>query len=384
MSAVVVVSGVAAGSVVAQTTGLQGPSGATTGIAMTQGGTLVAPTPATPISIQPRDPAKAPFQAYLAGGLFNGQWDDTLAFGYNCDLLTATEPAIYWRLEQDYEVTPGVHWFEYYIEYFSTTRATTFRPIYLNVNRSTNNGQLLLSVPGASGNIAFTDTTGGTTYMQFLPAAGGPVLGNGIALYGYDAGAVNRNLAQVTVGSYAIIGDFALPNSLIVRGGAGGGGLGGLIFEVGPTDKLDFYDSTNALRVRLDTTTGNTPKLQVDATVGALVVSQLGAPTTPAVFSAQLPTDLGFLSFVAANGANALTATQSKANCVILAAGPTGAFTVTFQRAVANTSLLFVRNNSAQIATISYLTGGTVTVAAGTSALVVSDGANLQKLMAGT
>ena len=90
------------------------------------------------------------------------------------------------------------------------------------------------------------------------------------------------------------------------------------------------------------------------------------------------------LEFTASNGANALSNAQSDANVINLLSGPTGVFTITLQRRIATKSLLFVRNGTSQTATISYLTGGTVTMATNTSALICSNGTNLVKIMVGT
>lgn len=96
------------------------------------------------------------------------------------------------------------------------------------------------------------------------------------------------------------------------------------------------------------------------------------------------PLNAGQLTFNPSAGANALTNAQSNAN-VILCGVQASAFTLTFLREIADKSLLFIRNPSGNgTATIAYISGGTVTVAAATSALIVSDGSNLQKIMVGT
>ena len=96
------------------------------------------------------------------------------------------------------------------------------------------------------------------------------------------------------------------------------------------------------------------------------------------------PLNISELTITPIAGANSLTAAQSAAN-VFLFGTQASAFTINIQRRIADKSLVFVRNPSGNgTATISYLTGATVTVAAGTSALIVSDGTNLQKIMSGT
>ena len=83
-------------------------------------------------------------------------------------------------------------------------------------------------------------------------------------------------------------------------------------------------------------------------------------------------------------GANAFTNAQSANGCFIFGPTQASAYTITIQRKITDKTLIIVRNNCVGLATISYLTGGTVTVATNTSALIYSDGTNLQKLLIGT
>ncbi len=92
----------------------------------------------------------------------------------------------------------------------------------------------------------------------------------------------------------------------------------------------------------------------------------------------------GGLLQLAPSGNTSLTNAQSDANFAIV--NPSVALTVTWQRRIADTSCVWVRNgNGGGITlTVAYLSGGTATVASATSALICSDGANLQKIMSGT
>lgn len=108
-----------------------------------------------------------------------------------------------------------------------------------------------------------------------------------------------------------------------------------------------------------------------------------GAGTADGSVKIATPLNAGFLTKVSATTVN-LTNAESDANIFLFTAGAGGAFQVNFLRRISDTTLIFVRNTSGQTATIAYLTGGTVTVATGTSALIASDGANLQKIMVGT
>lgn len=109
-----------------------------------------------------------------------------------------------------------------------------------------------------------------------------------------------------------------------------------------------------------------------------------GANKSDGVFWVGTPMNVGELEFMPSNGTNNLNNFQSNSGMINLLAGASAPFTINLIRAIVDTSFLFVRNNTSQTATIAYLSGGTVTVATGTSALIVSNGANLVKLMSAT
>ncbi len=96
------------------------------------------------------------------------------------------------------------------------------------------------------------------------------------------------------------------------------------------------------------------------------------------------PFNPGLYTATLAAGANTLTNAQSNANVFILTSTGGGAYTANLLREITDTSAIFVRNNSAGTLTVSYLSGGTVTVATGTGSLIISDGANLQKVFTTT
>lgn len=85
-----------------------------------------------------------------------------------------------------------------------------------------------------------------------------------------------------------------------------------------------------------------------------------------------------------AAGVNVLTNAQSQADVLILAAGATGAFTITVNRPAANAGSLLVRNNTSQTATIQFASGTGTTIATTVAAVVYSDGTNAQKALSGT
>ena len=96
------------------------------------------------------------------------------------------------------------------------------------------------------------------------------------------------------------------------------------------------------------------------------------------------PVNLGELSYTPAAAAISFNASQSNFNVILLIGSYANPCTITLQRAIADKTMLLIKNTYGQTATISYLTGGTVTVATGTSAWICSDGTNLQKMMIGT
>jgi hypothetical protein len=92
----------------------------------------------------------------------------------------------------------------------------------------------------------------------------------------------------------------------------------------------------------------------------------------------------GYAHFTPVNGAQALTSAQSQANVLVLDASASGGFTLTSTTTAAAGQLQLIRNNTSQTCTFGWATGGTITIATATSALVASDGTNAVKMMAGT
>jgi hypothetical protein len=140
--------------------GINLPSGY--GVTLMQGGTVELPSLEYPLTIQPRDPAKAPFQLRLASTQFNSTNDDVLYYGYNADAANPTEPVCRFGIEQDYEPSPGVHWLECYIEttqFGSNPGVPTYRPIGFVLDRLTGGLSMALQ------------------YTTFLNILGGPIGG---------------------------------------------------------------------------------------------------------------------------------------------------------------------------------------------------------------
>lgn len=96
--------------------------------------------------------------------------------------------------------------------------------------------------------------------------------------------------------------------------------------------------------------------------------------------------DHGWIQYTFPADANQTwNAIQSANNFINILAGViTAGRTITIRRRLAAPGQIFVRNNTAQTITIQWLTGGGVTLATNTSAIIGSDGTNAVKLMTGT
>lgn len=58
-----------------------------------------------------------PYQMTLESFFFNATWDNVMHWGFNVlGPLTTTKPQAYWTIEQDFEVSPGVHTIEAHME----------------------------------------------------------------------------------------------------------------------------------------------------------------------------------------------------------------------------------------------------------------------------
>lgn len=207
-------------------------------LSWTQGGTLVAPQSFLPLKIQPRDPAKAPFEALIAGGLFNATWDAVLSLGYNTDFQHA-DAALIDAWEQDYEVSPGVHWFERYTQYTSADKTKTFRPWYFNVDKSTNVGGMIFALPGPvlQGSISFTSGDGTQNYLTLTNA--GFVMRNNFIFYVNDNAATPRPMMSVNAANQAVLGDFFWARTFVI----------GTIVDIYANGSLKFSADAEGLKM---------------------------------------------------------------------------------------------------------------------------------------
>jgi len=267
-----------------------------------QAGTLSSPIQSSALTIQPTDPAKAPFQLLISDGYFNSTMDYTFAVGYNTD-LNNTDAAIYWRLEQDYEVSPGTHWFEYYIEYFGTNRGHTFRPIYLNINKSTDQGTMIFSPPGTgqTGSIQFTSADQTQNYLQILNT--GFYFRNNYPVYFYDSGISARNAVQLTSANYFVYGDFGVVGNVIR-----GGNTSGILFETGTSNTIAVLDSALTTTLTLITNSSGASSLS------------WSAGTTPSYSQAQSTSGAGANTTISAQYAKAGSAAAG-GNLILQAGG---------------------------------------------------------------
>ncbi len=185
-------------------------------LSWTQGGTVGAPQSFLPLNIQPTDPTKAPFQALIAGGLFNTTWDAVLSLGYNTNFQHA-DAVLIDAWEQDFEVTPGVHWFERYTQYTSADKTKSFRPWYFNVDKATNVGGMIFALPGPAlqGSISFTSGNGAQNYLT-LTDAGGFVMRNNFVFHVNDNGATPRPMMSANAANQAVLGDFFWARTFVI------------------------------------------------------------------------------------------------------------------------------------------------------------------------
>ncbi len=198
-------------------------SGAT--IKQTQGGTLGAPTNETPWSVQPRDPAKGAFGVFVTGTLFNTTIDVVMQWGYNCDSSRAGEPEASWHIEQDYEVSPGLHLLEMFNQIADPVTVTSVRPVFHIWGRGEGSLRTIASFrdgTSISGSFNIADGSG-YNYTAVTSVAGGildrnPLAFNPVRTYtnthanGYS-GAYYTNAAgsiQGTLAYYNPLGYFGL------------------------------------------------------------------------------------------------------------------------------------------------------------------------------
>jgi hypothetical protein len=99
-------------------------------------GTLSSPTTTPLFLVQPVDTAKAPFGLFLQTAHFNSTWDNMFALGYNYLGEIPSEPRVAWTIEQDYEVSPGTHVVETYLEIRNDDASKLLRPFYAATDRT--------------------------------------------------------------------------------------------------------------------------------------------------------------------------------------------------------------------------------------------------------
>lgn len=135
-------------------------------LAWFQGGTLGAPTSFVAWKTQPRDPTKGFFGAYFPT-FINSTVDNIMSIGYNPDLSNA-DVQVCLNFEEDYEVAPGVHIIECYVQFVGTDHVTEIRPWYFNVDKATNIGimQIELIGPAKQGSLSVVSGDQLATYFM--------------------------------------------------------------------------------------------------------------------------------------------------------------------------------------------------------------------------
>jgi hypothetical protein len=107
-------------------------------IQQTQGGNIGdSPANTLMLVLQPRDPARAPFQHLLYSANFNGQTDPVYVIGYNANFGNATEPVVYIGTEGRYFPSAGIQTIEQYFECAPTGASSggnIYRPVGYSLN----------------------------------------------------------------------------------------------------------------------------------------------------------------------------------------------------------------------------------------------------------
>jgi hypothetical protein len=87
-------------------------------------------------------PNRAPFTWQVAQSIFAGTPEPVLTIGYNQTpsgtLIRPGEPGLAWNMEADYNDGSGANKMEVYLQYISADAATIKRPLFMQINRSTN------------------------------------------------------------------------------------------------------------------------------------------------------------------------------------------------------------------------------------------------------
>jgi len=173
--------------------------------------TQVDGTPQHIVTVQSSEATKAPFGIVVSDTLFNVTHDQVMEFGYNVagngGKVTAADHRLAWVIEQDYEVSPGVHWTESYIEYTKAAAAAganSYRPIFIHLDVAT--GVLGFELNSTEG-ISFATTDGLQTQWGVLSSTGlhiTPYAGQDAALL-LDWKTGGSNFIQINNGAGSLI-----------------------------------------------------------------------------------------------------------------------------------------------------------------------------------
>lgn len=217
---------------------------------------------------------------------FNTTRDNTLFWGYNVKAQGArentAEPTFHLAVESNYEVTPGVHWMEHYMQYVSSDGNTSYRPFAFVINRATHVGtggyllsQLYITKPDGSTPFVGIGTQSPNYPLHiaydFDGAAMSPVMTNGntgtSALVGAQWGEnVTTKAIQLLVfgTNYS-----SAPDRLTATFYAQSGLTGGIRFQTTTTAPVVFYTNNLArLTIAGDGTMTGTVSLSVPTISG--------------------------------------------------------------------------------------------------------------------
>ena len=152
---------------------------------------------------------ETPYQMCLESFHFNSTWDNVLKYGFNVNTaLSATQPSAYRTIEQDFEVSPGVHTIEAHMEINDPAlRAGAYRPWTCNykVGVGTLVAGFQYSDLGGAGEVTILEASTAaiqvawlTGQMQLQPNNYVIVATNGLTIESSSAGSAIEVLAGST------------------------------------------------------------------------------------------------------------------------------------------------------------------------------------------
>jgi hypothetical protein len=245
-------------------------------LAHQQGGSPDAPDDAVPLAFQPTDGTKGRFCGVMTSGTFNSTVDAVFRFGYNADYSVVAEPSMFLAWEENYEFSPGSHVFEWYLQTDLAGAASSLRPFYTRVDRSTLTNTTMLSLNDPASSINIQSGDGLHNYAAFTMT--GVRFQNCYAFASRNAANdADFNLLQLSYWNNIVLGD-SQANALALIGGAEGVVAFGRVVPSGDTASALGDPAARWANVfALNTSVGVSP----DAASGNGVLALGNAVATP-------------------------------------------------------------------------------------------------------